>query len=198
MPLATLGDERHVADEALDAGGALVGATLSWIKSGNRRHKDLDNTVLGTLRVDAQRLVVDVNSARRRKRIEREIAKRLGSGATLVESKVTDLYEALEERRAGESLAAGESEDAPPDVLPRTPEIEALEAELARKHWDAWFTTKVPALGNRTPQQAAKTPAGRERLEALLAEYSQRTGEGRNAFDPDVEALRRKLGLTGG
>jgi len=53
----------------------------------------------------------------------------------------------------------------------------------------------VPALGNRTPRQASKTAAGRERLEALLADYSQKSASGSNAFEPDISTLKRKLGL---
>ena len=53
----------------------------------------------------------------------------------------------------------------------------------------------MPALGRRTPRQAAKTVRGRERLEALLADYVQKGVGGRNAFEPDIGALRQKLGL---
>ena len=104
-PLATLRDEAHVADEAYDINGALCSATLTWIKAGNRKMKDWDNTTLGTLRVSESRLVVEVNSGRRRRRIEKEIAKRLGSAATLVDTTVTDITEALEQRRASTSEA---------------------------------------------------------------------------------------------
>ena len=74
-PLATLRGDVHLADEVRDAAGALMTATLTWIKAGNRKNKDWDNTTLGTLRLDGSRLVVEVNSARRRRRIEKEIAK---------------------------------------------------------------------------------------------------------------------------
>lgn len=168
-------------------------ATLTWIKAGNRKNKDWDNTTLGALRLDGSRLVVEVNSARRRRRIEKEIAKYLGSAATLVDTTVTDLAEALERRREMRSLAT--SDLLTPADSPRPPELQAIEAELARKHWDTWLDTKVPALGNRTPRQAAKTASGRERLEALLADYSQKSASGRNAFEPDIGTLKRKLGL---
>ena len=192
-PLATLRGDVHLADEARDAAGALMTATLTWIKAGNRKSKDWDNTTLGTLRLDGSRLVIEVNSARRRRRIEKEIAKRLGSAATLIDTTVTDLTEALERRR--ETRSRARSQHLTPADSPRPPELEAIEAELARKHWDAWLDTKVPALGNRTPRQAAKTAAGRERLEALLADYSQKSVSGRNAFEPDIGTLKRKLGL---
>lgn len=189
-PLATLRGQLHVADEERDAAGSLVAATLTWIKAGNRKHKDWDNTTLGTLRLDGSRLEVEVNSTRRRRRIEKEIAKRLGSAATLVDTTMTDLADALEQRREQRPLTTPHLADPP-----RPPELDAIEAELARKHWDAWLDTKVPALGNRTPRQAARTAAGRERLDALLADYAQKGGAGRNALEPDIVTLKQKLGL---
>ena len=192
-PLATLRGDVHVSDEERDASGALERATLTWIKAGNRKHKDWDNTTLGTLRLDGSRLEVEVNSARRRRRIEKEIAKHLGSAATLVDTTITDLADALEQRREHRPVTTPHL--AAPADPPRSPELEAIEAELARKHWDAWLDTRVPALGNRSPRQAARTAAGRERLEALLADYSQKGGTGRNAFEPDIVTLKLKLGL---
>ena len=192
-PLATLRGDVHIADEVRDAAGTLTAAALTWIKAGNRKIKDWDNTTLGTLHFDGSRLVVEVNSARRRRRVEREIAKRLGSAATLVDTTVTDLTEALEQRRETRSLAPPHRST--PADSPPPPELQALETELARKHWAAWLDTKVPALGNRTPRQAAKTASGRERLEALLADYSQKSVSGPNAFEPDIATLKQKLGL---
>lgn len=192
IPLATLRDEAHVTDEAYDATGALRSATLTWIKAGNRKMKDWDNTTLGTLRVNGSRLVVEVNSARRRRRIEKEITKHLGSAATLVDTNVTDITEALERSAS----AAGAFAGPPQDTAPSSPELQAMEAELARKHWEAWLDTKVPALGNRTPRQAAKSASGRERLEALLAGYGQNRAGGRNVFEADIAALKQKLGLA--
>lgn len=191
-PLAVLRGEAHVADQVRDATGVLIAATLTWIKAGNRKLKDWDNTTLGTLRIDGTRLVVEVNSARRRRRIEKEIAKCLGSAATLADTTVTNLGEALKARRSAGSTgpAAGSAAGAE-----RPPELQMVEAELARRHWDAWLDTKIPALGHRTPRQAAKTARGRERLAALLADYAQKSVGGRNAFEPDIGALRRRLGL---
>ena len=192
-PLATLRGDVHIADEVYDAAGTLMTATLTWIKAGNRTHKDWDNTTLGAIRLDGSGLVVEVNSARRRRRIEKEIARCLGSAATLVDTTITDLADALEQRRQLRSLQP--SHLSVPADSPRPPELQAIEAEVARKHWDAWLDTKIPALGNRTPRQAAKTASGRERLEALLTDYSQKSIGGRNALEPDIVTLKQKLGL---
>ena len=193
-PLATLRGEAHISDDVYDAAGALRSAALTWIKAGNRKMKDWDNTTLGMLRVSEAALVVEVNSARRRRRIEKEIAKRLGAGARLVHTEVTDITEVLQQR--AESGAGSRGAPPPEDAEPASPELEAIEAELARKHWEAWVDTKVPALGNKTPRQAAKSAAGRERLEALLAGYVQHRVGGRQAFEPDIAALKQKLGLV--
>jgi hypothetical protein len=46
------------------------------------------------------------------------------------------------------------------------------------------------------PREAAQTPLGRERLEALLAQYDGRGEQaGNSLFHPDVAELRRQLGL---
>lgn len=186
--------EAHVTDETYNASGGLCSATLTWIKAGNRKMKDWDNTTLGTLRVNEPQLVVEVNSARRRRRIEKEIARHLGSAATLVDTTVTDITKVLEER--GSSASASLDTLPSQNIAPSSPELQAIEAELARRHWDAWLDTKVPAVGNRTPRQAAKRASGRERLEALLASYGQNRAGRRNTLQPDVTALKQKLGMS--
>jgi hypothetical protein len=193
-PLAILRAEAHITDETYDATGALSSAILTWIKAGNRKMKDWDNTTLGTLRVNESQLTVEVNSARRRRRIQKEIAKHLGSTATLVDTTVTNVTEVLEQRRS--SASASVASLPPQDAAPSSPELRAIEAELARKHWDAWLDTKVPALGNKTPRQAAKSASGRERIEALLAGYGQNRAGGRSALEPDIAALKQRLGIA--
>lgn len=57
-------------------------------------------------------------------------------------------------------------------------------------------TLRIPALGDKTPRQAAKTPRGRERLEALLATYARRHEERPTPYGLDLPSLREKLGLS--
>ena len=65
---------------------------------------------------------------------------------------------------------------------------------VAERAWDDWLDERVPALNNKTPRQAAKTREGRERLEALFAEFTWRA-QRQPPQRIDVAALRRKLGL---
>ena len=185
LPLATLGDDVHIGDETTDAAGAPVGASLTWIRADKGKQRSWDSTVLGTLRVEGSRLVVEVNSARRATRIRREIRRLLGTGGLLVDTSTLDVDEMLEAARAAN---AGEGRDAP-----RSPELESIERELRRRHLEAWLDTRIPALVNRTPRQAAKTPRGRERLEALLDGIADSPHPDARA---EAEELRRRLGLS--
>jgi hypothetical protein len=55
---------------------------------------------------------------------------------------------------------------------------------------------RLPALGNQTPREAARTPAGRERLEALLHEFDWFVARQSDPpLKPDVAKLRSQLGL---
>ncbi len=185
-PLATLRGDAHIDGEVYDEAGAITAAVLTWIKAGNRQHKDWDNTTLGTLRLDGTRLVVEVNSARRRDRIAREIAKRFGKAAALVETKVTDIAEQLE----------GRAPSSEPGVRSPVRRCERLKWSWRRSIGTPGIDTRVPALGNRTPRQAARTARGRERLEALLADFARKAERGPSGITPDVVLLRRRLGLN--
>ncbi len=198
-PLAVLGREEHVEDVGRNASGAVTSATLSWIAAGNRQNKSWDKTILGTLRLNGSTLTVEVNSARRRDRIVKEIGRLLGSSATLVETTTTDIAKKLEARRGSRVGGAGgarrDEADADAAQPERTPEMAAIEAEFMKRHWEAWVDEKVPALGNKTPRQAVKTAIGREKVEALLSDFAQKRRRGRPALVPDVGAIRKKLGL---
>jgi hypothetical protein len=66
---------------------------------------------------------------------------------------------------------------------------------MMEKHWASWFDQNIPALGNETPRQAAKTTLGRERLEALFMLYESYAGKESDALQPDIQKLRATLGL---
>ncbi|MBI3493186.1 MAG: DUF2384 domain-containing protein [Acidobacteria bacterium] len=133
-----------------------------------------------------------MNSARRADRLKREIAKRLGEAATLVDTTVVDPSQAIAERQL--QRATGEAHVEPEREPP--PELQPIEEEMIRRHWEAWLDTRVPALGNKTPRQAARTPGGRERLEALLAQFERDVEHAPTREATHVAAIREKLGLT--
>lgn len=194
-PLARAADDdvdQLLSDATLDESGELKAVTVPWSKKGNRLHKKWENTTLGTLEIEGNQLQIHVNSERRARRIEREIAKRLGADAVL-ESRTADPVEKLladQQETPRDRLADSEQEQ-----LQQQPEVQEFLRQQGERHWETWLDTRLPALGNRTPRQAARTPDGRERLDALFAEFAWRGERDRNPMSPNVSALRAKLGL---
>jgi hypothetical protein len=189
-PLARVHDEDHCHDVIHDASGAVRSVSLAWVKAGNRRHKHGENTILGMLRLDAGRLVADVNSTRRADQLKRQVARRLGQAAVLIDTTVVDPTEAIEERdhqRTGEPGVV---------TLPESSgELEAIQHKMTRHEWNEWVDTRVPALGNKTPRQASRTAAGREKLEALLSEFARYAADGPSDDARHIATIRATLGL---
>lgn len=77
-----------------------------------------------------------------------------------------------------------------------SPSWPAVKQPLSRwaRHWP---DEPVPALGGKTPREAAQDPEDRIRLEALLREfeYIASVNRSRGVDDFDVSALREELGV---
>jgi hypothetical protein len=67
---------------------------------------------------------------------------------------------------------------------------------MTREQWGSWLDTRVPALGNKTPRQAARTAGGRERLEALLGQFERDAADLPSNPPDHLAAIRAALGLT--
>lgn len=184
-------EEELLADAEEDPAGSLRALSFSWVKKGNRKHKHWETTVLGRLAITPGKLTAEVNSGKRATRIRNEIARRLGTDAVLTRSSTQNMTELLSRRMKTGGGALPE----PPTP---TPEMRQALREMQAAHWEAWLDEKVPALGNQTPRKAARTPEGRERLEALLAEYAWRDTRTPAENRVDIAELRRKLGLLPG
>lgn len=183
--------------EAAERGpdGTLLKATIPWHKRGNARHKGWSNTVLGSLRIDGNTLTIEVNSAIRAQRIRKEVEKRL-KGRALHKSTVLQSPESMmrEPARARSPEDDAQRDREQQDLMNR-PEVQAHLQKTMEAHWAKWFTEKIPALGGKTPLQAAKTPDGREMLEALLAEYERNDQKTKLPYGPDYAKMRERLGL---
>src|SRR5439155_11181113 len=81
-PLAVGRSREELLDDAeRDESGKLRSVDFDWIREGNRKFKSWDNTILGHIKISAKRLIAEVNSENRAKRLRKEIEKRLGSPA---------------------------------------------------------------------------------------------------------------------
>jgi hypothetical protein len=166
--------------------------TWTWLKARSRVSPDAPRTSLGTFSFKEGRLVAEMNSRERALRLE---AKLLGHLRGLLVLEKT-LYRRMEDLPplSPEELAAHRKEY---EELNARPEVQAALRNYLEKHYfEKWPREKVPALGNLTPLQAAKTEKGREKLDALL-DYYDRVQEGKSGTLPrvDINRLRRLLGF---
>lgn len=181
-----------LSQAARDESGAVTAVTVPWSRKGARESVEGGTTTLGMLQIEGDRLQVEVNSSRRAGRIQREIAKRLGADAELETRTAEPIEKLLAERRDSPRDALDDLEQ---ERLQQQPEVQELLSQQRDRYWESWLDTPIPALDDRTPRQAARTAAGRERLDALFAEFAWRDGRSDNPMSPDVPALRAKLGL---
>ncbi len=188
LPLASLGSERFDDRVQRDGAGVVTSAELVWMnRTGKPPRSKAPATVLGVMTLSPGRLVVEVNSERRAQAIARQILSRFGEEARSMGRQVSDpVAEAHAEVVARKGLRLVEPASA------TDPPIAAAEAELRRRYSQTWLDTPVPALKGKTPRQAARSAAGRERLEALLLGFERGSAAGQ---DDEIAFLRTALKL---
>jgi hypothetical protein len=133
---------------------------------------------LGTFVLEGDRLAFEAMSLARAERGRRLLEGVAGDAVRYRATRCQDIRQALSETPAPR-------EPRPPEI---PPEVEAqLAFEFYDRHYRTWPDTPVPALGNRTPREAARLDAIRPRLVALLKDFEARAErqrrEGRPAYD---------------
>jgi hypothetical protein len=162
-----------------------------FTKPGNAMHRNWDNTIIGRAVVAERHVRVETNSHRRADAL-RAILERALPGLLRFrlrqQTNPTDLM-----RRAmvnGPSApGAGALREQPP------PEALAALRDFRQQHMRSWVDESIPALGGRTPREAARTPQGRRALELLLKDIER--SESRLSPDEQIDLswLRPELGI---
>ncbi|MGQ7847644.1 YecA family protein [Granulosicoccus sp. 3-233] len=183
----------HSANPGFDSSGELETAEFPWLvkRSANSM---LENTVNGRLSINGQTLTIEVNSQERSEAVQRKIKRRLGRSASL------RYIEELQSAHPGVP-AQPELSDAEQQELMNSPEIRQQIEAMSQRHWQQWLDESLPALHGQAPREAARTPEGRELLEALFDEYAYRdeqlSQEGPMAsFKAPIGTLRKELGMA--
>ena len=180
------------ADEPMpsdDGDGTTIVVTRPDV--GSRARETL--TVIGTLHLDADRLRITTNSARRADALRERVLK---ATAPLVrhrlreETSIARMLQDLEESRD----APGETPTLPARPA-MTPEQQSVVRRLKEKHYAGWLDDKLPALGGATPRSAMRTAAGRERVAMLVRQIERGEGMLPEGERFDVGWLRSELGL---
>ncbi len=195
--LSVISSEAELRGAAeLDESGRIIRVDIPWSRLGHKKNMALDNTILGQLAIDDQRLKVEVNSARRAQIIRQEIETRLGNHARYKTTEIQSSEAMLEAIRDREGEIPGQDPDQ--DELMQIPEVREQIQKTLFAHWESWVDEKIPALGHITPRQAVKDPDGRESVEALLLDAERHMDANiqmREAGAAAIAGVRRRLGL---
>ena len=165
--------------------GRLRSVDFDWIREGNRKIKSWDNTIVGHIKISEGRLIAELNSENRAKRLRKEIEKRLGSQA-VHENTLARTLEEMQRSLPHQEAADTEARDAEFEAMLRDPEVrEQLQATVQKQ------------VG-RTPIEAVRDPDGREMVEALLLQWERHDERdiSANQIRPDIGAIRRLLNLA--
>jgi hypothetical protein len=190
----TCGYDELRAEAKEDPKGRVTRAEITWDRQGHKHSKGLENTILGTLRIRDRRMTVEVNSAERARRVQEEIESRLGPAARLRADAIQSTAAMLEQARQGPPPEKASREQ---EALMQNPEVRKQVADVIAGHWEGWVHEKLPALGGLSPEEAVKTPDGREAVEALLLDGEKdRSGDPLTA-EANREGARRARELLG-
>jgi hypothetical protein len=184
--------EDIIMDEAtVDEKGRIESVEFPWMAVDGPRQ----GATLGYFAIHQTSLHVSVNSKERSERIAAEIERRLGNSARHCETKHRTMEQTMDEDGDDVSMENFQAEVA---SITEDPQALAYMKDILQDHWQGWIDEKLPALGGKTPRQAARTADGREALEAILLEAHRPLSDdpllGQLAFDP-LQEVRRKLGL---
>jgi hypothetical protein len=190
LPLTLSADsDDFINDAEYNSKGEIKKIEFPWLKKGNKQHKYWDNTVMGHILVEGNRLILETNSAKRNDQGKKLLCKHLGKNNIVFQNTIMeDPEQKLKSTPKSNFYEQEQSE------LLALPEVQEQLKQMAIAHWEHWFDSKIPALGNKTPRQASKTVEGRKRLEALLQEYEENE-QAQNVFKADINYLKRELNL---
>jgi hypothetical protein len=193
---ATESPKQILSEAERDAAGRIRKIEFNWSRKGHKQVQGLKNTILGRIRIEDRSLKIEVNSAERAAQIRREVEARLPGRARYRTTEIIS-PEAYNEHFAASARAGGSA--ALDEQLLKSPELQSEITRVFERQWASWINTKIPALGGKTPQQAIKTPDGRESVAALLAQAERNAAGFPQMPEAAIEAIRKtrlKLGLS--
>ncbi len=160
------------------------GAGIDWIDPvGNDRIGG--PLLLGHLEIRDGKLSLETNSRERLDRGKRLLESALGPLAVHRLDSVEDPTRLLREAREPRSGH---------EPIPEAQQREVLGPYLV-EYYRKWLDLPLPALSGKSPREAARTAAGRRKVEGLFTELERGIGRQPGLEAVDFLALRREIGL---
>jgi hypothetical protein len=178
-------------DDAEEGDAQSEQTTFVALRDGNRMHGSWDNTVVGRVLVSEGELRIETNSTKRanalRSRIERACGDRIAR-----RSRETHDLDGMREAARRDPSSEAASAIVPADA----PEVQDIMRDMMRRHYESWIDQPVPALGGKTPRQAARSAKHRAALDLLLREIEHHDARRPAAERVDLSWLRTAVGLS--
>ena len=184
------GDDAELApDQQRDAEGRLQAARLTWVVQTKKPRGE--PIVHGTLEIQPTRLVAQVNSAAREASLRKIVDEALGNTARYRATEIQSVESLMAHAQAREPKASEPK-------LRDSPEVQVILKEHMTRYYEQWLHERIPALGERTPLQAARSKSGRQAVSALVRHLEREGALAQPPLDPEIIArLRQRLGIAG-
>ncbi len=176
-----VGDPDRVGPALEQAGLQADAGEPSWRLVRDSAHRS--NTIIASLRFEGDDLIGEVNSEPRAAELKALIT------TALPDAELLD----VETRTVEDALASFDPADVPPPPDMSDPALRQVMAEFIADQERRWLDESIPALGGRTPRDAAQDPIGREQLAQLLGSFPEPAPDEVGMMSPD--RLRKALAL---
>ena len=142
---------------------------------------------LGAITFERGRMKLETKSRERLERGKQLLGEYLAGVARHRVDSIKDLNVAMEE-------FAGRPEREVADELPEDVQAQLL-GPIMQKQIESWIDERIPALNGKTPRQAVKTKAGRDKVVAMLKDQENSMQRQPGAALVDFSAVYRELGI---
>ena len=161
-----------------------------------KRPKSGTYTVVGTATLSKDVVAVETTSIRRADDLRRALEDACGGMLRHLSRDHSDPAALLTgDPDGGKGKARAAS--APSSTTPERDELDRISREMRDRMNHEWLDLEVPALGGRTPREAARSPKWRKELILLLREAEQREARTPPSQRVDVSWMWAELGLEG-
>ncbi len=183
----------HATPEEDSAG---LPAQIAFIRP-NPPGSQLDTTVLGHARVTADAVVMETLSRERADQFRAQIERTCGGLVAFVSREERDPAEMFGHASGRASARTAEERAPVGEREARPPEAAAALVELKARSYCDWCDHALPALGGKTPREAAKARSRklRDEVDLLVCEIEAQESMLHPSERFDVRRLREELGI---
>jgi hypothetical protein len=161
---------------------------FEWVDRKGRKQLGSGPLHLGAIRFEKGRMTLETKSRERLERGKELLADCLAGVARHRVDAIKDFDVAMAESRNRPARERG-------DEIPEEVQAQLL-APVLQQHIDSWIDEHLPALNGKTPRQAVRTKAGRDKVAAMLKDQENSILRQHGGELVDFSRAYRELGLT--